>query len=148
MKNLYLFPQNYTQLCRGNKSCKSEKEKSLENEKMITTLLSFFPFWSCSFQVSTVWQLITCPSAIFSLSFSISNRITSTMAVFHRFIMFKISKCFKTLWHSFRYLNNKFWSSTVDLLMSFAPVMFNFRLYVSLLAEYNYKMKNEHNFSL
>lgn len=42
-----------------------------KKERWRTSFLFSLPFWSCSFQASTVWQPITCPSsAAISLFFS------------------------------------------------------------------------------
>lgn len=39
------------------------KNKQSEIKKIYTSFFAAMPFWSCSFQDSTVWQLITCPSS-------------------------------------------------------------------------------------
>lgn len=43
---------------------KTKKGKKMKREGRVnTSFLDCSPFWSCSFQASTVWQPITCPSS-------------------------------------------------------------------------------------
>ena len=56
---------------KPNKNIKLIINWKKKKERWRTSFLFSLPFWSCSFQASTVWQPITCPSsAAISLFFS------------------------------------------------------------------------------
>lgn len=52
-----------------------------------TSFLDSLPFWSCSFQASTVWQPITCPASAIDTNWSLTWRKNQTSGMSPGFLL-------------------------------------------------------------